>query len=166
MARLLSPRWRAPSPKPGPPGTASRPGSFHLTQPHLHPWGQGPWRLDGSQDIPHKAQTSAPPREGAGRPPRTPEQDPGRAWGWGWEGRSHHALVIHGDGAERTGSHPPASTLLHRFKADLGQQLPGFTRAGLGEASKVKDPSKDVKENSHQTGRAQRLPEGAVPPYT
>ena len=56
------------------------------------------------------------------------------------------------DGAEKTGSHPPASTLLHRFKADLGQQLPGFIRAGLGEASKVKDPSKDMKENSHQTG--------------
>ena len=42
---------------------------------------------------------------------------------------------------------PPAPALLYRFKAGLG--LPGFTRTGLREASKVKDPSKDVKENSH-----------------
>lgn len=121
--------------------------------------------MDGSQDNPHKAQTSAPVEREQEGLPRTPEQDPSRAWGWEWEGRSHRALVIHGT-EERTGSQPPASTLLHRFKADLGQQLPGFTRAGLGEASEVKDPSEDRKENSHQTGRAQRLPEGAVPPYT
>lgn len=58
----------------------------------------------------------------------------------------HPALVIHGTGTEGLAT-PPAPALLYRFKAGLG--LPGFTRTGLREASKVKDPSKDVKENSH-----------------
>lgn len=164
MARLLSPRWREPSPKPAPlPGTPPRPGSSHLIQPHLHPWGRGLWRMDGSQDTPHKAQTSAPIEREQEGPPRTPEQDPGRAWGWGGEGRSAHAtpLLL---STHRGPGHTPGA----HFAAQA-QSRPGAAWLHphrMGEASKVKDPSTDLKENSHQTGRTQRLPEGTVPPYT
>lgn len=43
---------------------------------------------------PHKTQTSAPVEREQEGPPRTPEQDPGRAWGWGGEGRSAHATLL------------------------------------------------------------------------
>ena len=99
--------------------------------------------MDGSQDTPHKAQTSAPIEREQEGPPRTPEQDPGRAWGWGGEGRSAHAtpLLL---STHRGPGHTPGAHLAAQAQSRPGAAWlhPHRTGGGLKSQGLFKGPER------------------------
>ena len=165
MARLLSPRWRAPSPKPGPPALLPDLAASTSLSPTstLRGGVLGGWMEARTTLLKRK---HLPPKRGSrkacpGPQSRTPAE-PGAGNG---RGEATALSLSMGRGREDRVT-PPGVHFAAQVQGRSGATAAWLHPCRTGGGLKSQGPFKGHERKFTPDWPAQRLPERAIPPYT